>query len=77
MRSSGFASDWSPTDVVAGGAYLMFRPAFDSFRRDPRFMYVANRIGLVAYWRSSGKWPDFCSDPDLPYDCKAEAAKYD
>jgi len=27
------------------------------------------------YWRKSGKWPDFCFDPKLPYDCKVEAAK--
>jgi hypothetical protein len=38
-------------------------------------MQVAKRIGLVDYWRSSGKWPDFCQDPSVPYDCKAEAAK--
>jgi hypothetical protein len=30
---------------------------------------------LLDYWRASGKWPDFCFEPDLPYDCKAEAAK--
>jgi hypothetical protein len=44
-------------------------------RRDPRFMSLAAKLGLVDYWRSSGKWPDFCSEPGLPYDCKAEAAK--
>jgi len=31
---------------------------------------------LLAYWKKSGKWPDFCSDPDLPYDCRKEGAKY-
>ena len=66
----------TPTEVIAGSSYIMFRPAFAAFRRDPRFMTVANRIGLVAYWRSSGKWPDYCNNPDLPYDCKTEAAKY-
>jgi len=64
------------TDTVAASAHLMFRPAFKSLRADPRFMDVANRIGLVGYWRTSGKWPDYCRDPDLPYDCKSEAAKY-
>ena len=29
----------------------------------------------LEYWRKYGIWPDFCSKPDLPYDCKAEAAK--
>jgi hypothetical protein len=38
-------------------------------------MRVAQHLGLLAHWRNSGKWPDFCSEPDLPYDCKAEAAK--
>ena len=45
----------------------------------PAGLYLAasgvGRIGLVDYWRTTGKWPDFCSDPSLPYDCKAEAAK--
>jgi hypothetical protein len=42
-------------------------------RRDPRFLQLAARIGLVDYWRNSGKWPDFCSDPKLPYNCQAQA----
>ncbi len=66
----------TPTDTVAVHAYLLFRPALAGLRRDPRFMQVAERIGLIDYWRSSGKWPDFCNDPQLLYDCKAEAAKY-
>ncbi|HUO97595.1 MAG TPA: hypothetical protein VMU01_02955 [Rhizomicrobium sp.] len=44
-------------------------------RRDPRFMPLMQRLGLVDYWRSTGHWPDFCSEPGLPYDCKAVAAK--
>jgi TolB-like protein len=46
-----------------------------AMRRDRRFMQLAQRIGLVDYWRSTGHWPDFCSDPGLPYDCKVEAAR--
>ena len=38
-------------------------------------MQLAARSGLIGYWRETGKWPDFCFDPDLPYDCKKEAAK--
>ncbi|MEO7634462.1 MAG: toll/interleukin-1 receptor domain-containing protein [Sphingomicrobium sp.] len=53
----------------------LFRPPQASLRADPRFMLVASRFGLVDYWRRSGDWPDFCADPDLPYDCQAEAAK--
>jgi DNA-binding winged helix-turn-helix (wHTH) protein/TolB-like protein len=44
-------------------------------RRDPRFMQLAARLGLVDYWRSSGHWPDFCSEPGLPYDCREVATK--
>jgi len=54
---------------------FMFAPLTRNLRRDPRFMQLAARIGLAAYWRQAGVWPDFCADPTLPYDCKAEAAK--
>jgi len=54
---------------------VIFRPSLRKFRHDRRFMLVAKRIGLIDYWTKSGKWPDFCFDPDQPYDCKAEAAK--
>ncbi len=55
---------------------ILFRPEFRSLRADPRFIQVAARLGLVRYWRESGKWPDFCTSEQLRYDCKAEAAKY-
>ena len=54
---------------------VMFRPPFHDFWRDPRSMRVAAKFGLVGYWKSTGKWPDFCSWQDLPYDCAKEAAK--
>lgn len=54
---------------------LLFRPWMAGIRRDPRFLDLVGRIGLVDYWRSSGNWPDFCRDPQLPYDCKKEAAR--
>ena len=62
-------------DIVEGGFDAFFRPAYRRFRKDPRFMRAAQKYGLVDYWRNSGKWPDFCFEPDLPYDCKQEAAK--
>jgi hypothetical protein len=36
---------------------------------------LAKRVGLVDYWQKSGRWPDFCADAELKYDCKKEAAK--
>ena len=54
---------------------ILFRSYFKKFRQDARFMPLAARIGLIRFWSETGKWPDFCFEPDLPYDCKAEAAK--
>jgi class 3 adenylate cyclase/TolB-like protein/tetratricopeptide (TPR) repeat protein len=54
---------------------VLFNPTTAPMRRDRRFIPLAAKLGLVDYWRSTGKWPDFCSEPGLPYDCKAEAAK--
>lgn len=62
-------------NLLYAGFDVFFRPTFKKFREDPRFMRLAKRAGLVAYWHNSGKWPDFCFDPDLPYDCKKEAVK--
>jgi hypothetical protein len=61
---------------IAEQSYVLFRPALKGLRADPRFIQIAHRIGLTNYWRKSGKWPDFCSEPGLPYNCQAEAAKY-
>jgi len=72
VRSLATAS----SDGLANVAYLLFRPSFAQFRRNPRFMAVAGRIGLADYWLSTGEWPDYCRQPDLPYDCKTEATKY-
>lgn len=39
-------------------------PAAAPMRRDPRYLQLAERIGLLAYWRS-GRSPDFCKrDPE-------------
>jgi tetratricopeptide (TPR) repeat protein len=64
----------NPSDLaLMEGAY--FRPELRDFRKQPRFLRVMKRAGLLDYWRTSGKWPDFCFDADMPYDCKAEVAK--
>ena len=60
---------------LRGSSDAFFRPPFKRVRQDPRFIQVAARLGYIAHWQKTGKWPDFCFEPDLPYDCKAEAAK--
>lgn len=62
------------------GAYLgpaeVFEPRFGFLHDDVRFMAIMKKWGSqLDYWKKSGNWPDFCSRPSLPYDCKVEAAK--
>jgi hypothetical protein len=59
--------------VVPSTPPYLFLPNTAAMRSDPRFMQVAAKLGLVDYWRSTGQWPDFCSEPGLPYDCRAAA----
>ena len=61
------------TDEDVAG--FIFSPETAALRRDPRFMDFAARFGLVAFWRRTGKWPDFCRDPGLPFNCAREAAR--
>jgi|GEM_PF-3456602 len=37
-------------------------PGAAAMRRDPRYIALAQRVGLLAYWRS-GRLPDFCRPP--------------
>jgi hypothetical protein len=50
-----------------GGAPFQFitSPAATPMRRDPRFLPLAERTGLLAYWRS-GPPPDFCRKKPEP-----------
>ena len=66
---------WPKPDELAliGSAY--FRPELQEFRKEPRFLQVMKRAKLLDYWRTSGHWPDFCFEADMPYDCKKEASK--
>jgi adenylate cyclase len=82
QSSLGFVDDafvtadrWASIVGAQGNPYFLFFPLFAPMRRDPRFIELSNRLGLVDFWRKTGHWPDFCSDPSLPYNCKAEAAK--
>ena len=61
---------------IGFNAEVLFRPMMRDVWRDPRSMAGAAHVGLLHYWKTTGKWPDFCFDPTLPYDCKKEAAKY-
>jgi len=40
----------------------LFTPVTRNIRKDPGFVPLARRMGLIEYWRETGKWPDFCAD---------------
>jgi adenylate cyclase len=62
-------------DERRGGHEILFTPPTASLRADPRFMMLMRDLGLLGYWRLSGRWPDFCREPGLPYECEAEARR--
>lgn len=66
---------WDPGTMLGDSTSSLFRPDLKPFREKAGFLRVAEHLGLLRYWQESGQWPDFCSEPDLPYDCKKEAAK--
>ncbi|MGD9967022.1 MAG: adenylate/guanylate cyclase domain-containing protein [Hyphomonadaceae bacterium] len=53
----------------------MFYPMTAAMRADPRFMPLMHRGGLLQYWLETDRWPEFCEDPSLPYDCRQEALR--
>jgi tetratricopeptide (TPR) repeat protein len=69
-----FAEVRGPASTGPRSTTFLFYPEMAAFQRDRRFMPLAKRLGLIDYWRASGRWPDFCAQRDLPYDCRAAAA---
>ncbi|HPE49386.1 MAG TPA: winged helix-turn-helix domain-containing protein [Hyphomonas sp.] len=63
------------SDPTNGWEIVLFYPDMASFRRDPRFWDVVAKLGLANYWLTSGHWPDFCSDRDLPEPCETAARR--
>jgi hypothetical protein len=55
---------------------ILFTPLTAPLRQDPGFIALSTKLGLVGYWKTAARWPDFCADSALPYACAAEAAKY-
>lgn len=57
------AETFSPGHPLTGQSFVLFVPETQAMRHDPRFYALAKRIGLLDYWRSTGRWPDFCTGP--------------
>ena len=44
-------------------------PIFSDVRHQPGFPALAEKLGLIGYWRAMKVKPDFCSQPDPPALC--------
>ncbi len=51
-------------------------PEYAAFRADPRFWEVSEKYDMLGLWLASGRWPDWCFEPDLGYDCETRARAY-
>jgi tetratricopeptide (TPR) repeat protein len=49
--------------------WFLFTPITRKLRQDPAFVPLAARMGLISYWRETGKLPDFCADPARREEC--------
>jgi tetratricopeptide (TPR) repeat protein len=52
--------------------WFLFTPVTRNLRQDPSFFGVASRMGLIKYWRETGKRPDFCTDPARRSECNPQ-----
>lgn len=70
--------EWDPgsffVERVNPYRHFMFDPELAELRRDRRFAPAAEQAGLVAYWRDTGRAPDFCRTENAPV-CGLIAAK--
>jgi adenylate cyclase len=66
---------WGGGLLGGWGAGVIFDPVLNgAMIRDPRFLQLCAKLGLVRNWLDSGSWPD-CADA-VPYDFRAEARRW-
>ena len=53
-------------------AWFLFTPVTRNMRQESEFVRLAERLGLIKYWRETGKLPDFCTDPDRRTECSPQ-----
>lgn len=52
--------------------FFLFTPVTRNIRQDPAFVSLAARLGLIKYWRETGKLPDFCTNPATRSECSPQ-----
>jgi TolB-like protein len=63
-------------DIMGPDGYrtaLLFQASMPELRNDLRFPRLCARLGLVEFWRATGKWPDCAAE--VPYDFERECEK--
>lgn len=60
-------------DTLVRESGILLRPAFAQARQNPRIMALFKKTGQLEYWLQTDSWPDYCRDPELPYDCEETA----
>lgn len=53
-------------------SWFLFTPVTEKLRQDPGFVSLATRMGLIKYWRETGKLPDFCTNPERRSECSPQ-----
>ncbi len=53
-------------------SWILFAPVTRNLRQDPGFVGLASRMGLLDYWRETGKRPDFCTNPAMRSECSPQ-----
>jgi DNA-binding winged helix-turn-helix (wHTH) protein/tetratricopeptide (TPR) repeat protein len=53
-------------------AWFLFTPITRNLRQDPGFVGLADRMGLIKYWRETRKLPDFCTSDTSRGECSPE-----
>ena len=51
---------------------FLFTPVMRDVRRSPGFVNLAARMGLIKYWRETGKRPDFCTGSTTASECSPQ-----
>lgn len=70
---TAFAPSKQGNIIAITESSALFLTNLPALRRDPAARVLMAKWGLFDYWRASNHWPDFCDEPGLPFDCKAEA----
>lgn len=53
-------------------AWFLFTPITRNVRQDPGFVPLAERMGLIRYWRETGTRPDFCTGQAASSECSPQ-----